>query len=368
MSIIRKAIILICVFLIGGCSSSFSEWKEAKGQDTLSGYEGFLKENPKSAFTELAMERMKELRWDAAQRTNTPEALQGFAASYPDDELAQKALDRMQVVEWQQAKDLNTPEGYRNFAIRYPHGARAVEAEKKFRLLASDQLNIASGKGNLQEVKRLLAMDLDVNNKTNNGTTPLMWASLKGHAGIVDALLHHGALVNDRTDEGVTALMLAAQDGFQEIVDVLLQNGADPNNQNIRSETAMDLASKMGHVNVLNALLDVAIPLGKDSSSLIKPPSTKILVSGIEQVVRKSAPELQADQELDIDILAVSHFDSIKNHILVYSRIALRHEGQWVPLYSIKHFKATPLPNSAWKLEMVTDSSSKTPIKTQEGL
>ncbi len=293
MFMIQGLVLLICVMLLGGCSSVFGEWKRAKGKDTLKAYERFLKENPKSAFTDLAEERIKELRWEAAQRANTPESLLEFSTTYPEDALSQKAIKRMQVADWQEAKELHTPEGYRNFAMKYPHGARAVEAEKMFRTLASDQLNVAASEGDLQQVQHLLAMDLDVNHETENGTTPLMWASLKGHSDIVDILLQNGALVNDHTDEGVTALMLAAQSNWQAVVETLLRHGADPNLNNIRDETAMDLAARENNTKILNTLLEVAIPLGEETSPSMKPPSTKILVSGIEQVVRKSAPELR---------------------------------------------------------------------------
>ena len=354
---------LICVFLLAGCSSIYKDWKHAKGEDTLPAYEKFLEENPKSAFTDLAEERIKELRWVEAQRKNTPEALQRFADTYPDDELAKKARERMQLVEWQEAKELNTPEGYRNFAKKYPHGPTAFEAEQEFRRTASTQLNVAAGKGDVEEVNRLLEMDVDVNKKTSNGTTPLMWASLKGHTAIVQSLLTHGSSVNERTDEGVTALMLASQEGFREIVDPLLDGGADPNIQNIQGETAMDIAARKGHIDILRTLLEISVPAGEKGTPTVSPPSTKILVSGIEQVVRKSAPELRADQELDIDILAVSNYDSVKNHILVFSRVALLHKGRWVPLHSIRHFRLHSLPKGEWKLEMVTNNGSEKPKK-----
>ena len=69
-----------------------------------------------------------------------------------------------------------------------------------------------------------------------------MTASLKGHTEIVKALLDKGADVNAKSKDGVTALMWASQDGHTEIVKALLiDKGADVNAKSEKGWTAFDV-------------------------------------------------------------------------------------------------------------------------------
>jgi ankyrin repeat protein len=56
-------------------------------------------------------------------------------------------------------------------------------------------LSMAAGKGDLEEVRRLIEAGADVNEKTSNGWTPLMKASLQGHVDVVKLPLEKGAKI-----------------------------------------------------------------------------------------------------------------------------------------------------------------------------
>ncbi len=60
----------------------------------------------------------------------------------------------------------------------------------------------------------------------NDGATPLCIASEKGHLDVVDRLLSAGAGVDAATNTGATPLYVASQNGRLEVVDRLLSAGA----------------------------------------------------------------------------------------------------------------------------------------------
>lgn len=79
----------------------------------------------------------------------------------------------------------------------------------------------------------------DVNDKTKDGKTALMYAASYGRAKVVDVLLKRGADVNLADNEGETALMEASGDWFSKTISLLLEYGADVNKRNNYNETAL---------------------------------------------------------------------------------------------------------------------------------
>lgn len=76
-------------------------------------------------------------------------------------------------------------------------------------------------------VKILIAKGADVNGKSKNGMTPLMYAANIGDINIFKLLIAGGANANARTNYGSTLLMKASEGGNSEIVNFLIDSGAD---------------------------------------------------------------------------------------------------------------------------------------------
>ena len=134
----------------------------------------------------------------------------------------------------------------------------------------------AAMKGSLTDVQTALADGADINTKDPMFKgTPLMWASSGDHADIVTLLLEKGADikgalfrtgnkieivrllldkgadVNERQNNGTTPLVYASEKGYAEIVRLLLDRGADINSKIWDGGTALSTARKYGHPDIV---------------------------------------------------------------------------------------------------------------------
>ncbi len=93
-----------------------------------------------------------------------------------------------------------------------------------------DPLYSAVIRANVEGVKQALADGADINRRSGNGYTPLMWActysSRPAYAEVAKLLLSEGADVNISTHEGITALMEAAENS-EDVFELVLAKGAD---------------------------------------------------------------------------------------------------------------------------------------------
>jgi ankyrin repeat protein len=82
----------------------------------------------------------------------------------------------------------------------------------------------------------------------------LQLGSLLGNLAIIDLLLLHGADVNSRSSEFQTPLMYAAAEGHLQAAKVLLERGSNRLALNRQNQTAADLALGQGHADVADFL------------------------------------------------------------------------------------------------------------------
>lgn len=80
--------------------------------------------------------------------------------------------------------------------------------------------------GDINEVKRLIAEGINVNQKDNDGRTPLHWAALNNHKVVAELLIAHGAKVNVKDKDQRTPLQRAASSGHKDMVQLLKRHGA----------------------------------------------------------------------------------------------------------------------------------------------
>ncbi len=93
----------------------------------------------------------------------------------------------------------------------------------------------------VQLVELLIAKGAEVNLRSSDGTTALMYAAGNGDTQAVNALLRNGATVNAADNDGETALMKAAASSCnEETVRALLGAGADLSARDHKGRNALD--------------------------------------------------------------------------------------------------------------------------------
>ena len=106
--------------------------------------------------------------------------------------------------------------------------------------------------GNSDEVRRLLRLGADVDNRDDQGNTALHRAAKAGFTVTMGILLKHGATVDIEDAKGETPLFNAIRstiknaDRKAEAIRVLMGAGADPLHVNRRGVTATEVADRVG--------------------------------------------------------------------------------------------------------------------------
>ena len=119
----------------------------------------------------------------------------------------------------------------------------------------STPLQWATYRGDVAEVKRLLATGASVAEANAYGVTPMQLAADTGNAAILQLLLAAGADVESPNSEGQTALMSVARTGNVEAAKLLLSRGANVNAvEGFGGQTALMWAAARRHPEMVQLL------------------------------------------------------------------------------------------------------------------
>ncbi|EQC37216.1 hypothetical protein SDRG_05442 [Saprolegnia diclina VS20] len=131
-------------------------------------------------------------------------------------------------------------------------------------------LYICAATGALPFVEALVRASASVRGATGpNGDSALHVAVQENHFTIARLLVHAGADVNGQSAIGDTPLHIASMHGHGPMVAYLLRKGADVSRENARGETSLMKACQLGHetvVTLLERALDTPIDDGRSSS------------------------------------------------------------------------------------------------------
>jgi len=106
-----------------------------------------------------------------------------------------------------------------------------------------------------QKAGALLNQHADVNVRSNDGSTALLWAAHWGDVKTTDLLLRAGADPNAANDFRMTPLSQACVNGSAALVELLLKAGANPNTPIATGETPLMTCSKTGGADAVKALI-----------------------------------------------------------------------------------------------------------------
>lgn len=110
-------------------------------------------------------------------------------------------------------------------------------------------LYLAAEQGSLELVDQLLTKPININQTTNDDTTPLYIAAQNGHINIVKKLLANNAAIKNNE------LYIACQNGFSDIVKYLLTQGADANDP-VKAIYPLYIAAQNGHLEIVKDLIE----------------------------------------------------------------------------------------------------------------
>src|SRR5258706_3676323 len=156
------------------------------------------------------------------------------------------------IAPYSQAQDLSMN------SSRIRNWAQSPLATHLAREQANKPLFYAVGRGDLVAVKHLIASGADVNERDENGWTPLFAAmtNKKETPQIIEVLIRAGADINTTDHEGSTALLRAIGPfGSHANIKALLASELDVNHSNHSGDTAMTLAAGWDDIETVRMLL-----------------------------------------------------------------------------------------------------------------
>jgi ankyrin repeat protein len=105
-------------------------------------------------------------------------------------------------------------------------------------------------------VRALLSQKADVNARSSDGSTALLWLAHWNDVETADLLLRAGADANAVNDFHMTPLSQACTNGSAEFVRLLLKSGANPNTPIATGETPLLTCAKTGNADAVRLLVE----------------------------------------------------------------------------------------------------------------
>ena len=116
-------------------------------------------------------------------------------------------------------------------------------------------LLVASYKGYGKEVIHLLEKGANINTRSEEGVTPLMYAASNGHPETVKILILNGANINSKPLDGTSAIISASIPGYYEIIEELIIADANVNDKDNYGATPLLYSSAYNHYQLCDMLL-----------------------------------------------------------------------------------------------------------------
>src|ERR1700677_824924 len=111
-------------------------------------------------------------------------------------------------------------------------------------------------------IRALLAQKVDVNARSSDGSTALLWLAHWNDADTANLLLGAGADANAANDFRMTPLSQACTNGSDAFVRLLLKSGANPNTAIATGVTPLMTCAKSGSVDAVKRLLEYGAAIG----------------------------------------------------------------------------------------------------------
>ena len=122
-------------------------------------------------------------------------------------------------------------------------------------LISANLLHLATIGGDIDTIKAILSHGFDINIKSTEGLTSLMFATFTKKAAVVDCFLENGADPTLRDNFGRTCLHYASQGGDVPIIKKCLSLGLDIESKDVDGKTPLMIAAAEGNSDAVEFLL-----------------------------------------------------------------------------------------------------------------
>jgi len=116
-------------------------------------------------------------------------------------------------------------------------------------------LMIASSKGYISEIERLIEKGADIEAQTGEGASALVFAVMNGRSEAVKTLLKYDPLLDKVTSRNETPLMLAVKNRNPEIAEILIRAGANIEFYDRHEATCLHHAAINGFIEMVDLLV-----------------------------------------------------------------------------------------------------------------
>jgi ankyrin repeat protein len=132
-------------------------------------------------------------------------------------------------------------------------------------------LMIASSKGYITEIERLIGLGADVNTESLAGVTPLIFAVINNELEAVKTLLKYDPVLDKTTASYETPLIIAVKNNDFEICETLIRAGADVDLPDGNGASPLHFASINGYFEITDLLLYYNASIDQKSDEGITP-------------------------------------------------------------------------------------------------
>lgn len=104
-------------------------YEPCRNKGTIKSYKKFVDEFPENRYVSEAKQKIEELNFNAAENENTIDSYENFIEQYPGSSLVQNAREKLEIKYFEEAKQKGTVEAYEAFIKLYPNSSNVKEAK-----------------------------------------------------------------------------------------------------------------------------------------------------------------------------------------------------------------------------------------------